>query len=461
MRVSVSASDGYVTVTYLRHFWSDLSPVRLAMCAAINGFRAPARETFAYCEVGCGFGDTTLALAAAFPKATFVGIDLNPEHIESATRAAREGEVQNVRFIAGDFESVTDLETLDYVVAHGVISWISPEKRKALVRFASSKLAPGGLAHVGYNALPGWAAVEPLRQLIVARGGIDLAKALRDAGADYFERNPTAKQMLGEIEKAGPSYLAHEYLNASWVPMYFAQVAAEMAASDLYFVGQLPAHLNFRDLAIPESMRSIFASVGDRLGYEGLKDYALNTFFRSDVFIKGKPSPDEGAWLGATPFGLAGMEPPWTGEAKLPNHTLQYQGPVFDALVPALREGARAIAELLKRPELASMGEARVREALLHLLLGGAISPFAAPTRARTVGTEGLRFTSTYNRYVAERAASEGVPAVLASSALGNGIRLAKPAAVALVAQLGALPIPRSAEMTASLAKLVELGVLE
>ncbi len=387
---------------------------------------------------------------------------LNPDHVDAASRTAREAELENVRFIAADFESLSELGPFDYVVAHGLLSWISPEKRKALVRFTSSKLAPGGLAYFGYNALPGWAALEPLRQLIVARGGLDLAKALRDAGADYFERNPTAKDMLATIEKAGPKYLVHEYLNADWVPMYFAQVAAEMAASELYFVGQLPPHLNFRDSAIPESMQAVFAGLGDRLAYEGLKDYALNTFFRADVFVKGKPSPDEGAWLATTPVGMAGVEPPWTGEALLPNHTLRYRGPIFDALVPALREGATALGELMKRPELASAGEARVRDAVLHLLLGGAISPFAAPTRARTVGTERLRFASPYDRHVAERAASSDVPAVLASRALGNGIRLTKPEAVALVAFAGSATDgpPRDAEMTARLAKLVELGVL-
>jgi hypothetical protein len=265
--------------------------------------------------------------------------------------------------------------------------------------------------------------------------------------------------MLASIEAGGPNYLAHEYLNAGWVPMYFAQVAAEMAANDLYFVGQLPPYLNFRDLAIPESMRSIFAELRERLAYEGLKDYALNTFFRQDVFIKGKPSPDEGAWLGTTPFGIAGTEPTWTGEAVLPNHKMRYHGPIFDALILALREGAKTIPQLLERPELSSMGEARVRDALLQLLLGGACTPFALPTRAAASPAETLRF-SAYDRHVIERAASSEVPAVLASRALGNGIRLTQPEAVALAAQLGELHVPRTAKMEALLSKLVELGVL-
>lgn len=473
----MSDSSGYVTdVTYLRGFRSDLSPTHLRMCAAINGFQSPGQESFDYCEVGCGFGDTTLALAASFPRARFVGIDLNPEHVEAASRAAREGGVENVRFIAKDFElAASELPSFDFVAAHGVLSWIAPDKRKGLAAFASSKLRPGGLAYFGYNALPGWASVEPLRQLIIARAeslpgdpvagarvGLELAKALRAAGARYFERNPAAADVLTRIEHAGPTYVVHEYMNAHWVPMYFAQVAAEMASRDLFFVGQLPLFLNFRDLCIPASLQPFFAGVSDRLAYEGLKDYALNTFFRCDVFVKGAAArADETtrAWLLSTPFGMAGDEPPWTGEAQLPNHLLRFRGPIFDAILSALRGGAKSITTLLARAEFAGVPEARVREAVLHLLIGGVVAPFAMPTEAKTPDAH-PRIASAYNRYVVARAVSEEVPAILASSALGNGVRLSKPDVVALAVHVGDLPVPRDADMESRLAKLAELGVL-
>lgn len=460
--------SGYVTgVTYLRGFRGDLSPARLRMCAALNGFAPPSKDEFDYCEVGCGFGDTTLALAAAYPRARFVGIDLNPDHVEAANAGARAGELGNVRFVANDFEAeAAELPMFDYVAAHGVLSWIAPAKRKSLAAFASSKLKPGGLAYFGYNALPGWAAVEPLRQLIVARAeavpddplegarrGLDLAKALHASGARYFERNPSAADMLATIEKAGPTYVVHEYLNAQWLPMYFAQVAAEMAACELFFVGQLPLHLNFRDLCIPGPAQPLFAAIADRLAYEGLKDFALNTFFREDVFVKGAPGRSDAtsrAWLMETPFGMSGDEPPWTGEAQLPNHLLRFRGPIFDALVGALREGAKTIPTLLARSDLKGVPEERVREALLHMLIGGAIAPFAEETHATTPPPE-WRVASAYNRHVVERAASSDTPAVLASRALGNGVRLTKPDIVALAAQ------QPSAER---LAKLFELGVV-
>src|SRR5271168_4145766 len=95
----------YVTdVTYVRGFEKSLSPTYLRLCAAVNGFDVPGEPAFDYCELGCAYGDTTIALAASYPRARFVGIDLNAEHVASANATARDGQVGNARFVERDFE---------------------------------------------------------------------------------------------------------------------------------------------------------------------------------------------------------------------------------------------------------------------------------------------------------------------------------------------------------------------
>ncbi len=464
--------EEYVTdVTYVRGFEKSLSPTYIRLCAAVNGFDVPPPDAFDYCELGCAFGDTTLALAASYPRARFVGIDLNAEHVASAKGAARSGGVDNVRFFEGDFETLDHAEfpLFDYVTAHGVLSWIGPQKRKAALDFMASKLKPGGLAYVSYNALPGWAAVEPLRQLILARAalspgnslegarlGLEFAKALNDAGAYYFSGNPAARAMLETMEKAGLQYVVHEYLHAHWVPMYFAQLASEMAASDLYFVGQLPLYLNFRDVAIPNALAPLFAQVKERLAFEGLKDFALNTYFRSDVFVKGRPTHKASrlrsdgktsaadAYFAATPFGMLDEEGPFRGEAPLPNHTLRYSGAIYDALVPALRAGAQTIATFAERPDLATFGAARIREAITHLLLSESISPMIEPTRAPSAEPRKLRIPSAYDRFVLQRGLLSETPTILASRAAGNGVRLSKLECAALTCFVEVEPARRT-----------------
>jgi SAM-dependent methyltransferase len=442
--MTTAGHEEYVTdVPYMRGFTGDLSPVMIRLVAALNGFAPDPRasDDFDYCELGSAHGDTTATLAAAYGRARFVGVDLNPDHIASANRLASEGGLTNVRFLGRDFEDLTpgDVPPLDFLTAHGVLSWVGPAKRKAMLDFATARLKHGGLFYVSYNALPGWAAVEPLRQLMMERGaavggssveraraGFALAKTLSDAGAAYFTNNPATREMLARMEQFGLPYIVHEYMHAHWVPMYFAQVAAEMAAHDLYFVGQLPLHLNYRDLAIPASLASLFKGVPDRITFETLKDYATNEFFRRDIFVKGKVLRDEVAangWLASVPFGTLLGNGPLMRNVRLPHHTLHFIGEVFDALLPALAEGATTVQALAGRPELAGFGVARIRDAIMRLAVAAQVSPMQAPTHASiAVAAGALRVPSAYNRMILRERLSSEHPIVLASAVAGNGV---------------------------------------
>jgi SAM-dependent methyltransferase len=446
-----SGTSEYVTdVAYVRSFEHELSPSRLRLAAALNGFPTPPAEDFDYCELGSGQGDTLVALAAANPRARFLGVDINPEHVAFANRLASEAGLTNVRFLERDFEQLGEesLPDLDFISAHGVLSWIGPAKRKALLDFASAKLKAGGLLYVGYNAMPGWAAVEPLRQLLLsgatgalgdslerARRGLAFAKQMHDAGAEYFKDNPSAREMLATMERAGLSYVVHEYLNAHWAPMYFAQVAWEMAASDLYFTGQLPLYLNYRDLAIPQSLGKLFERVADRPTFESLKDFALNEFFRRDVYIKGKATRSAAttqAYFDTTPFGLAEGVLPAQRDVTLPHHTLRFEGALFDALFAALAEGATTAESLAARPDLETFGAEQVRAALLRAVLGGHVVPMLRTTNAKDKGAGRLRIPAAYNRMVLRGSLTTGSPIVLASPVTGTATSLPVLRAIAI-----------------------------
>ncbi len=448
-----NAPPEYVTdVTYIRSVENDLSPVRLRLAAALNGFRPPPGTDFDYCELGSAHGDTTATLAAAYPHARFIGVDLNPQHIASARALATAGRLDNVRFLECDFEALLaeDLPDFDFITAHGVLSWVGPKKRKALVEFAAAKLKPGGILYVSYNALPGWAAIEPLRQLILARAmlsdgdslerarqGLDFAKRMNAHGAEYFTSNPAAKAVLATMEKHGLAYVVHEYLHAHWVPMYFAQIAAEMATSDLYFIGQLPLYLNYRDIAIPKSLAPVFQGIEDRVTFESLKDFAINEYFRRDLYIKGRivasPSATE-AYVDSTPFGTLVGEGAIQRDVPLPHHTLHYRGAVFDALLPILEAGATTGAALASHPELGAFGAPRIRDALVRLALGGQVSPMQRPTRSVAPSLAGVfGIPSPYNQSVLQQGLSAESPVVLASDAAGVGVEVPAIEAVAIL----------------------------
>ncbi|MFO0613011.1 MAG: class I SAM-dependent methyltransferase [Polyangiaceae bacterium] len=443
---------GYRTdVEYTRQFCRDLSPTNLRLVAALNGFRAPRPEGFDYCELGCGMGDTLVALAAANPHARFWGVDLLPGHVAAARRLAEEGGVTNVQLLECDFERLPReaLPRFDFVVAHGVCSWISPEKRRAMFDVARALLTPGGIFFVSYNALPGWSAIEPLRRLLLdatrdmeadpiarARRGIEFARALLDGGARYFAENPGARAVLEMIEQKDLAYVVHEYFHDHWHPLYFRDLATELTSHSedpFTFAGQYPLYANYTELAIPERLRDDFRRVPDRITYESLKDYASGTSFRRDVWIRGPAESSEEirrAYLDTTPFASRlGPE----REVAFPDAKLSFRGPVHDAVLAAIASRARCVRELLEDPTLAELGADRIRGALKKLVIGGLAwpmlrsSPPEAKAEAPPADPEARirhRVPLAYNRAILAQPLSSAYPYAVASEAAGTGIAL-------------------------------------
>jgi predicted O-methyltransferase YrrM len=472
MKGPTSGAEYVTDVAYLRNFVEDLGPAKLRLVAALNGFSPPPARGFRYCELGCGNGDTIATLAAANPDAQFVGIDVNPEHVAFAQGLADKGDVGNVRFLERDFADMLgdDLPRFHYVGAHGVLSWVSAEKRKALLAFASSHLEAGGLLTVSYNALPGWAALEPLRRLFLdttagiqgstldrARHALTAAQMLADAGADYFTQNPTARTMLEAARKGGLQYVAHEYFHSHFSPMYFTDVAREMAESDLYFVGQLPLYLNYPDLCIPPSALEAFKGITDRIVLERLKDFAVNEFFRRDVYVKGRAAcsaAHTNAYFESTPFGApAGRV---LRDVKLPHYTLQFPGAIFDALIPLLSASSSTVAELAARPELAAYEPTKIRGAILRLALGDQVASAlrsTEPLASHDFAGRRYDIPLAYNRMMLEQRLSSRNLVVLASPLTGSGLTLSVLHAACLRLATAVPPSDRSAWIRAFVAE--------
>jgi SAM-dependent methyltransferase len=293
-------TQGYITdVAYTDHYYSQLAPVLLAYAAALNGFVPPPIRNFDYCEIGCGNGLSLNLHAAANADGRFVGIDLNPEHIVNARAFADDGGLTNVRYLAlGVAEAQAEnLPQFDYITLHGVYAWVSEGVRAQIVEFIRKQLKPGGLVMVSYNALPGWASLGPLREMMLnytagmpgmnsierARHGLNYAKFMADKNGAYFAQNPDAVKQLDELFKQDLRYVAHEFFNDFWNPMYFSQVAREMMGAELMFCGNVPVEQNYVELTVPAEFHEMFKTAPSRNAVELNKDFARNTRFRNDV----------------------------------------------------------------------------------------------------------------------------------------------------------------------------------
>ncbi|HTB49367.1 MAG TPA: class I SAM-dependent methyltransferase, partial [Solirubrobacteraceae bacterium] len=107
-------------------------------------------------ELGCGDGGNALSLAQSLPGAQVLGVDASPGAIERGRRLGRAAGLANVELRCAMFEDLgEELGKFDYIVAHGVYSWVPPQARGALLDCAKRCLAPEGVAFVSYNAYPG------------------------------------------------------------------------------------------------------------------------------------------------------------------------------------------------------------------------------------------------------------------------------------------------------------------
>lgn len=443
-------AQGYITdVAYTTNYYNHLSPHWLNLIAATNGMPAlPLSGDYAYCEIGCGTGYTTNVLAAANPQGRYYGVDMNAEHIRMARELATAGQVGNVTFIDRDVSALLDedLPDFEFITLHGVYAWVSREVREAIVRFLEKKLKPGGMALVSYNALPGWSAMMPLRAIMQtftepmqadslskAREGLRYLQFLNDKNSLYFTGNPAAKEMLAALQKQNLRYVAHEYLNEHWNPMYFSQVAREMQTGGLMYAGGYPLYENYRDLSLPGDFHSLFESSPGRYLFEIHKDFVRNTQFRSDVYVKPTVEPrslPELACYGDMRFGLvAGSAAAVQFEVQLPFAKMQVQGDIYPPLLARLElGGAATVAELAAAPALGAYSPEDILSALQKLLLLGACHPFATAGGGAVSLAKGVRLLQPLNDAVLARNLYEpdvdGV--VLSSPVTGGGFKVGK-----------------------------------
>lgn len=301
---------GYVTdVPYVRNFIHETAPAWLDHVALVSGFAPPERDTgFAWCDLGCGQGVTAAILAATHPEGSFHGIDAMPLHIDGARRFASEAGITNATFHAADFDDAAgfDFPGFDYIVSHGVYTWVDPSTRQSWRRFIDRFLKPGGLVYVSYNALPGRAADLPLQRLVRAVGrsmpgnsqeqvaaALGVVSSLIALKAPALVSSPFAAELNERREHLPLDYLAHEFMGADWEPMCVTDVRSAMAAIGLKPAGSATLIENYDSFVLGRAARESLAAIANADARELARDFLIDQFFRRDVFIRDGRRLDE------------------------------------------------------------------------------------------------------------------------------------------------------------------------
>lgn len=275
----------------------DSHPGPIAAVATLFGLTPPAVNTARVLELGCGAGTNILAMSQALPTAQFTGIDHSPVHIERAQATSRAIGATNVEFRCGPIlECSATLGSFDFIIAHGVYSWISVEERDTLMAIVENCLSPNGIAYMGYNTYPGWCSRIVARDVLnffahpgaspdvrVRQSREGIAKLIPSITNPDSPYGQTLRAEVAPLLNAPDYYIAHEHLVGNNFPVYFQDFAAHAGRFNLQYLAE--ARLLANSFVQGGDLRkAIDEGAGpDILRREQYFDFLIGCYFRQSL----------------------------------------------------------------------------------------------------------------------------------------------------------------------------------
>lgn len=221
-------SDPYDELLYKSLPIEWTAPERLALTSLLHGGPRQSLDAYAVLELGCGNGANLLPLAYYRRHATFVGLDGAGSQIAVANARRSALQLSNLSFVAADFADAAEQLSgeFDFIIAHGVFSWVPDEVRDALLELCTRRLRPGGLLYLNYNSSPGWNVRGLVREFLLAQtagttGLLTRAQEAHDCSARVAsltaDEHPYTQLIINEFRfvcDKDISFIAHEYLAA-------------------------------------------------------------------------------------------------------------------------------------------------------------------------------------------------------------------------------------------------------
>lgn len=302
----------YDELPYISAAFAETSPARLEALASFLSLTPPPSKTARVLEIGCSYGGNLFPFAIANPQAKVLGIDLSEVQINKAKELAAQMRVDNIEFMAKDICDFTDADVsdygkFDYIICHGVYSWVPDMVKDAILKTIKRFLSPNGVAYVSYNVYPGWKIKDTIRDfLIFSTHGIEgeaakVAKAkelLRVLGeyAKFCQKDDNVSQIfinydslkfhIDQILSTNDSYIAHEYLEAFNYPIYFKDFAESLDKNNLAYLTEVGLEDVFQsNLGVEEFDSYIDANFSSRIKKEQALDFLTNRVFRRSVIV--------------------------------------------------------------------------------------------------------------------------------------------------------------------------------
>lgn len=291
------AGTTYDEVPYMAASFSNTHPEVLAVTTLLRGLDPPPLANARVLELGCARGANLVPMAWSMPGAEFVGIDLSGNQIEEAKALAAATGTKNAVFHAMDLRDLDEsFGEFDYIVAHGLYSWVPPDVQEAVLEVCARRLSPHGIAYISYNTFPGWHLSVMFREMMLYRTRkiSDPSERLREARGFIRFLADTAKSegtlwsvLLAEqaryVEEAQDWYLLHDDLEGENNPVYFSEMVDRAARHGLQYVTEERWGTS-DEILPPEVWKVLDRFATNRIEREQYLDFVRNGRFRRSLF---------------------------------------------------------------------------------------------------------------------------------------------------------------------------------
>jgi len=293
-----SEPTSYDQVPYHSLAFPQTHPDRLATMARIFGVSTPDIAACRVLELGCASGGNLIPMAFNLPRCEFIGIDLSRNQVDDGRGMIRDLGLSNVRIEHASILDIgLDFGTFDYIICHGVFSWVEERVQEKILQIARDNLSASGVAYISYNTYPGWHMREMVRDMMryhtrqfdEPREQIEQARALLAFLASSSERSGPYGELLAlEIERlsgTSDSYLFHEHLEQTNQPIYFFQFIERAERAGLMYLSEasisdmLSSHFQ---QPVAETLERISPDI---LQLEQYMDFVRNRQFRQTLLV--------------------------------------------------------------------------------------------------------------------------------------------------------------------------------
>jgi len=309
-------------------------PRHIAALALVTGHQPPPIEGARILELGCATGGNLTPIAMSLPHNECIGIDPFEAQIENARQRAEKAQVYNVKYLpigVSDIDQLTG--SFDYIIAHGLFSWISDAHREDTLKLCQELLSPQGIAYISYNTYPHWHFEQSIRSLLRWQHRIrgqrfsadqsrDLsdpklvreARGLLSVFARYSKSNHfnviqnIYQQATEKLNKLPDWYVVHEYLLENNRAFYFDEWVEMASRFDLHYLGDAASNTELTLLMMPAALRRElqFAQDDPIMLQQGV-DFLTNRSLRRSIVCHAAAKPTNISETPLTPWTEPGL----------------------------------------------------------------------------------------------------------------------------------------------------------